>query len=304
MRSSSLVIGKEDANNYIIAGKNFQAFFSKTNGALNSYLSNGQEQIFAPLLPHFTRPHTDNDLKGWKPHVKLKQWYNPGMRLKSITQKNETASATIISVYSLIHDSATVEVRYTVNGNGVIKIDYALKVLPGLPNIPKVGMQGGIKRQYENITWYGKGLMENYIDRNYGFDAAIYSQNIFQFMEPYVIPQENGNRTDVRWMFLHDKQNKGLMVVADSLLSMSAWPYTQKNIEEAKHTIDLNDAGFITLNIDLVQMGLGGNDNWSDVGAPLSKYQIPAKNHSYSFYLLPVKSLKKQAIDVVNEIKY
>ena len=108
-------------------------------------------------------------------------------------------------------------------------------------------------------------------------------------MEPYAVPQENGNRTDVRWMFLADSKNEGLMVVADSLLSMSAWPYTEENIETAKHTNKLRDAGYLTLNIDLIQMGVGGNDSWSDVAAPLEKYQIPSKKYSYSFYLVPMK---------------
>lgn len=78
----------------------------------------------------------------------------------------------------------------------------------------------------------------------------------------------------------------------------------KKNIEEAKHTIDLKDAGFITLNIDLVQMGLGGSDNWSDVGAPLPQYQIPAKDYEYGFYLMPcILAGKKQVEDVVNDLR-
>ena len=165
-------------------------------------------------------------------------------------------------------------------------------------------MQCGIERSYENISWYGKGLMENYIDRNYGFDAAIYSQNIFDFIEPYAVPQENGNRTDVRWMFLSNKSNEGLLIIADSLLSMSAWPYTENNIENSKHTIDLKDAGFITLNIDLVQMGVGGNDSWSDVAAPLEKYQIPAKDYHYGFYLVPYKKGKEQMPAAIKSFKF
>lgn len=288
LKVSNSITTKEDAKNIVVAGKDFQLSFDKANGALSSYRVNGEEQIFAPLLPHFKRPLTDNDLKGWKPHIKLKQWYNTGMSLRSISQeKTAEGNVSIVSHYTLIYDSANVTVRYTVGSDGTIKVDYALSCKPGLPNIPKVGMQCGVKRDYENITWYGKGPMENYIDRSYGFDAAVYSKNIFDFMEPYVIPQENGNRTDVRWMSFSNKSGKGLTIVADSLLSMSAWPYTEENIEAAKHTNKLKDAGYITLNIDLMQMGLGGNDNWSDVGAPLDKYQIPAKNYSYSFYLKP-----------------
>jgi beta-galactosidase len=108
-------------------------------------------------------------------------------------------------------------------------------------------------------------------------------------MEPYVMPQENSNRTDVRWMSLSNKENQGLMVVADSLLSMSAWPCTEDNINMAKHTNELKDAGFITLNIDLRQMGVGGNTSWPNDAAPIEKYQIKARPYHYSFWLLSLR---------------
>jgi len=147
-------------------------------------------------------------------------------------------------------------VVYTINADGIIRVDYILNVKNGLPNIPKVGMECGINNKYTQIEYFGRGPLENYVDRRYGMDAGIYNQNIYDFMENYVVPQENGNRTDVRWMYLNDpKTRDGLLIVADSLLSMSAWPYTEKNIEEAKHTNKLKAADYITLNIDLIQMG-------------------------------------------------
>jgi beta-galactosidase len=260
-------------------------------------------------LPHFTRPLTDNDKRGWKPQRKLKQWYDNTPELVNISVGKFDGSAgsgvVVSSHYALINDSARVTVNYYVHGNGVVKIEYALDVKPGLPNIPKVGMQMGINRNYDNIEWYGKGPLENYVDRRYGFDEGIYDLPLNEFMENYVVPQENGNRTDVRWMNLWDKRTReGLLVVADSLLSMSAWPYTEENILAAKHTNKLKDAGFITLNIDLVQMGVGGNDSWSDVAAPLEEYQVKAKPHSYSFYILPFKKLKEQPGNAAKIIKF
>ena len=103
---------------------------------------------------------------------------------------------------------------------------------------------------------------------------------------------------------LDNKKKEGLLVVADSLLSMSAWPYTEQNISTAKHTNNLKDAGYSTLNIDLTQMGVGGNDSWSDVAAPLEKYQIPAKAYNYSFYLLPVKASQEKITEIVKKIKF
>ena len=94
------------------------------------------------------------------------------------------------------------------------------------------------------------------------------------------------------------------MVVADSLLSMSAWLYTEENIQNAKHTNKLKDAGYITLNIDLIQMGVGGNDSWSDVAAPLEQYQVKAQPYHYSFYIVPFNSKNKTPGERAKEIKY
>ena len=292
----------DDDQSCVVKGKGFVITFNKTNGALVSYQWNGKEQIRKPFLPHFKRPLTDNDRRGWKAQRKLRQWYEVDLKLTGFTRTPGNGPAQVSAQYSMIHDSATVTISYSISTTGAVKIDYYLHANPALPNIPKIGMQGGINRSYENITWYGKGLMENYIDRSYGFDAAIYSQNIFDFMEPYAVPQENGNRTDVRWMFLTNK-GEGLLVVADSLLSMSAWPYTEENIENSRHTNKLRDAGFITLNIDLVQMGVGGNDSWSDVAAPLEKYQLPAKEYRYSFYILPAR-VSENPGDLARTIKF
>jgi len=298
----------ETEEGFSIKKAGYFIFISKKTGALESYKMKGKEQIVAPLLPHFTRPQTDNDKRGFKTHRVLKQWYESKAKLveikKGVFGNHRGYGEFISSVYSLINDSAKVTVNYFIHENGLIKVEYSLIAKPGLPNIPKIGMQMGIDSSFKQIEYFGRGPLENYIDRRYGADVGIYNQNIFDFMEPYVVPQENGNRTDVRWMYLHNQQSKdGLLVVADSLLSMSAWPYTEENIQNAKHTNKLKDAGFITLNIDLMQMGVGGNDSWSEVAAPLEQYQIKPKNYQYSFYLIPFNAKKKSAGERAKEIK-
>jgi beta-galactosidase len=297
------------ANLDIYSGVNFEVGISKQNGALVSYKWKGKQLVFAPLLPRFTRPLTDNDKRGWKPNKKLKQWYQNDLKfVSSSAGKFDATSGTdlmVSSTYSLIHDSAQVVVKYSIANTGTVKVKYELKVKSGLPNIPKVGMQMGILRGYDNIYWYGKGPMENYTDKRYGFDAAIYNLHVNDFMEHYAVPQENGNRTDVRWMFFSNTKNQqGLVFVADSLLSMSASPYTDENVQLAKHTNKLKDAGYLNVNIDLIQMGVGGNDSWSNVAAPLQQYQIPAKNYNYSFYLLPFEGKREELIDRVKRIKF
>lgn len=279
----------EDSDKAVVKGANFKIQFNKNNGALTSYQFNGVEQVLSPLLLNFTRPLTDNDRKGWKPNKVLKAWYKARPKLNNFAVDSLKDEVKITSTYTVIPDSASVELTYHVYPEGIIKLDYALKASEDLPNIPRIGMQMGVKKEYDLLNWYGKGPLENYIDRNHGFQIKRYSLKLKNFVEPYVMPQENGNRTEVRWMALTEPQKeKGLLVVSEQKpLNMSAWPYTQENLNEAKHTYDLKDPGFITLNIDLNQMGVGGNDSWSHVGQPLEKYQIPAKNYRYSFYLVP-----------------
>ena len=167
-------------------------------------------------------------------------------------------------------------------------------------------MQMGIQKGFDQISWYGKGELENYIDRSFGFTVGKYSLPINQFIEPYVKPQENANRIGVRWMaFSTPQKNKGLLVVNDTkVLSMSAWPFTQQNLNEAKHTFDLKNPGFLTINIDLIQMGVGGNDSWSPVSRPIEKYEIPSGDYQYSFYLVPFAEAKNGLDSSLKKFKY
>ncbi len=296
---------EESTTNYQVKGVGFNIKFNKENGALNSFVFNGEEQVFAPLLPNFTRPLTDNDSKGWKPHKKLKQWYDNEPKLLSVSSKTTGNDVVVVSEYEMIKDSANVTVTYNIKPDGVIKVDYKLKASNDLPNIPKVGMHMGIKNDFRQMSWYGKGELENYVDRSFGFPIARYSLPLEDFVEPYVRPQENGNRTEVRWLAsTTENKNEGVLMVGNEPLSMSVWPYTEENINEAKHTYDLKNPGYLTLNIDLKQMGVGGNDSWSPVSAPLEKYQIPSKNYEYSFYISPFNLSKSGLEKTLEKFNY
>ena len=273
-----------------VKGSDFAVHFSKENGALSSFKKAGIEYIYQPLLPHFTRPLTDNDRRGWKAQKLLATWYEGKLELKTVNSKTlKNGSFKVVSTYDVANGSALATVTYLLDPSGVLQVAEAFKPLKdSLPDLPKIGMQMGVKKSLRTVSWYGRGLMANYIDRRAGFPVGKYSLSLDSsaYLEPYVVPQEAGNRTDIRWMTLTSRDSKtGIKVVADSLLSMSAWPYTEQNINQAKHTIDLKDAGYITLNIDLIQMGVGGNDSWSPVAAPLPKYMIPAMPYQYSFRL-------------------
>ncbi len=296
---------KELPDAYQISAKGFSLEINKENGALSSYRWNGEEQLFSPLLPHFSRPLTQNESAGWKPHKKLKCWYDAVPKVLSIDTKALHDGIQVTTNYEIVADSATCQVVYTVRGDGLVKVDFELKADKALPNLPKVGMSCGIADSYRNIQWYGKGLFENYCDRTTGFPSAVYELPLNDFIEPYVVPQENGNRMDVRWMYLSDEaKNNGILVVADSLINMSAWAWTEDNINQSKHTNELVEAGYLTLNIDLKQMGVGGNTSWRDVSQPEPHYQIEADNYSYSFFIRPLAAKKSDLTQKVFEYKF
>lgn len=286
---------RSEGTNFELSGPDFKLRFCKANGALVSFVHQGRELIEGAFLPNFTRPQTDNDRRAWKSHEALRQWYRAEPALVS-SEAVQLASGQVrvSSRYEIVPDSASVFVDYTMDASGVLKVDYRLDAHPELPNLPKVGMQGAVNRSFDQLSYYGRGPLENYIDRRFGFAAGVYQQALEDFMEPYVMPQENGNRTDVRWMHLADAAQGGLLVAADSLLSVGAWPYTEENIQEATHTYQLVDAGKIVLNVDLVQMGLGGNNSWSPVGKPVEQYRIPSGTYTYSFYLIPARGTARE----------
>jgi beta-galactosidase len=291
---------------YKVKGASFEIVINKENGALSSYIFNGEEQIFAPLLPNFVRPLTDNDKRGWKSQKVLKQWYKAKPKLIGTKMAMAIDGTIITSDYEIIKDSAQVQVVYKITEKGIIKVDYSLKASNKLPNIPKIGMQMGVQRKFDQISWYGKGELENYNDRSFGSFVGKYSLPINDFIEHYPKPQENGNRTEVRWMALTTPQkNKGLLVVNDNkVLSMSAWPYTQETLSAATHTYELKDPGFLTLNIDLIQMGVGGNDSWTSVAQPLEQYQIKSGDYQYSFYITPFNGSKTELESSLKKFKY
>ena len=101
----------------------------------------------------------------------------------------------------------------------------------------------------------------------------------------YSRPQENGNRTDVRWLTLTDNNGTGLLVAGSPLLSVSAWPFSMEDLEQATHTHELPRRNFITLNLDYKQMGVGGDNSWGARTHP--EYMLPARPYTYRFRLKP-----------------
>ncbi|WGK65237.1 glycoside hydrolase family 2 TIM barrel-domain containing protein [Croceiramulus getboli] len=286
---------KDSESRIVLQGKDFTISFGKTTGALESLQSNGYELIANPLSPNFWRPVTDNDRGGGQTPKTLGIWKEAGNQAK--LQKFEVLESSdtriqIKSSYRLDEVSSNLYVVYTVYGDGTVQVDNSFEIdeSADLPMLPKYGMQMQLPKALNHAVYLGKGPHENYQDRQSSADVGLFEFQVAEDFNSYIRPQESSNRTEVRWMSLTDASGRGLYVGGmSSSLSMSAKPYSTRNIDDALHTFDLKEEEFITLNIDLTQMGVGGDDSWSQAALPHEEFRVPAQDYRYSFILKAVK---------------
>ncbi len=149
--------------------------------------------------------------------------------------------------------------------------------------LPKVGTQLFVPNGLQQVQWFGRGPYENYPDRKLGTKTSLHSATVSDLYTPYVRPQENGNRSDVRWVELTDASGKGFRVEGD-MLHFSAHEYSLENLTEAAHTTDIEKAEQITLNIDYATSPVGGCSFEQNFRTELF---LDADRYEYGFVLKP-----------------
>ena len=276
---------------FTVTGKGFSVTVGRKNGAITSFKSGQVELIAAPLEPNFWRVPIDND-RGNKMPKRLSVWKNAGptRKVTSVTaEQTGPKSVRITAEATLAAGNSTWRNVYTITGDGGVKVECGIKPSGKAPNLPRIGMQLAIPAAFDTMTWFGRGPHETYMDRKTGGAVGRYSGRVGDLVHPYVRPQENANRTDVRWVTLTNARGVGLRAVglSPALLSVSAWPYTMADLSAGRHTHDLPRRDTITVNIDHKQMGVGGDNSWG--ARPHGEYLLPAKSYTYSFQLQAVR---------------
>jgi beta-galactosidase/evolved beta-galactosidase subunit alpha len=142
-----------------------------------------------------------------------------------------------------------------------------------------------LPKQFENVKWDGKGPGEAYVDSRQGNRYGVWSMKVADLYTPYIYPQENGNRHDVKWSTFTNQMGLGLSVLGEPSFDFSAHYYTTKDFEEAEHTYDLQKKDFITLKLDYQQHGIGSASCGPDV---LKKYRLNTDRFEFSLGFKPV----------------
>lgn len=276
-----------------INGKGFNMMFSIQEGGLISLRYDDKEYITRAPKTSFFRATTDND-RGNGHNFRCSQWQIAGQHQKLVDFKLKEEENKVILEYKFIMPTSvetTNTVIYTVTADGEINVNLKYKGVEGMAEIPLYGMDFKLKKELGNFKYYGLGPDENYIDRNEGTRLGVFENTAMNNMSKYLIPQECGNRTGVRWVKVTDDNGEGLCFKYDKKpFELSVLPYSAYEIENAMHIDELPKVNYTWVRIIAKQMGVGGDDSW---GAPVhDQYLIPScEDIDFSFTVTKAQNL-------------
>ena len=289
------VVRNNDNNYLIVTGEDFRIEFDKHNGYLCHYEADGLSYLKegSVLKPNFWRAPTDNDF-GAGLQNRYRVWLNPELKLTSLDQRMENGLAIVETRYDIPAVKGQLALTYVINNRGAIQVTQQLKAdkTMKVSDLFRFGMQLQMPRSFDNIEYYGRGPVENYADRNHASFLGRYRQSVDSQFYPYVRPQENGNKTDLRWWRVLNVGGSGLEIKAETPFSASALHYTVESLDEGtkkiqRHSNEVEQADLTNVLIDKAQMGLGCIDSWGAL--PLEKYRLPYQDYSFTFTLTPVQ---------------
>ena len=295
LKSNSSLTVVENTKEVIVKNKSVLLTVDKTSGYITSFKAKGINVVSTPLKLNFWRAETEND-EAYRKSLKKQNeldWMDAGDNFKAtnVSVSAEEKGKVIVNVSGeILKPSTKINLVYTILGSGEVKVDYNVKIAEGEPNAPRIGMQFDIADTYGKLTYFGKGPHPNYADRNYGSHVGLYSGKAKTMSYEYVYPEEFGNHTETRWFKVENLRGRGVLVKGEDKLSFSVVPYSTINLQEANHTNELITRDVLTVNIDLKQTGVGGDDTWSPSAEPHKEYLNSPGNYNYSFYLVPFQS--------------
>ncbi len=276
-------------NKILINYGDLKAEICLKTGALSSFQYKGNAMISEPIIPCFWRVPTDND-EGGGSNSYASRWRKAGLDAYTVTIKNfgvDTSFLSSIVVTSMLEfkeGSIVHKATYQFHDDGRISVYNRFDLLNDFPPLARVGVEFAMPSTFNSINWFGRGPFESYQDRKESAHFGIYSGKVADQHFPHVMPQENGNKTDVIWMNIIGL-NRGLKIESKGLLNMNIQNYSQKALNTSKTSHELVRGDNTYVHIDLQQMGVGGDDSWTPRVHP--EYQLNAKSYEFGFTLKP-----------------
>jgi beta-galactosidase len=284
-----------------IGDRQVQARFDKSTGVLAAYGSNEENKLVAGPRLHVWRGATDNDgiklmldQQKWKP---LTRWLALGLDKvqQQLAGLHLTETEDGLPAVEVVHqvsgrgrwDDFVHTHRYVLQPVGDLLVENHVRLAEEITDPPRIGVDLVLQPALEQLTWYGRGPWENYSDRKASTQVGIYQSSVTQEYVPYIMPQEHGHKTDVRWLRLTDDQGVGLQVNGEPTLEFSASHYTDEALYAARHTVDLQPLPEVILHIDGAHRGLGTASCGPDT---LERYRLLDREYRFTYRLSAVET--------------
>ena len=283
---------------YTISAKGMAVTVNRWTGELDYLDVDGQPMLEEgySVVPNFWRAPTDNDY-GAGLQNRFRDWKDADRKLQSISLSGNDKARTITANYKMNRVDAQLVITYTLTANGQLIVSENLDVNEEAKNKPQMfrfGMQWVMPEAYYTINYYGRGPIENYIDRNNSQQLGVYKQEVADQYWSYIRPQESGNKTDVRYWQMLDKQGRGLQFQATGAMEASALDFLPEDLDDGprkdahqSHSGDLTPRKFNVIQLQARQFGLGCVTSW---GAwPRGEYQMSWRDYSFTYIVSAVK---------------
>ena len=246
-----------------------------------------------PITPEFWRATTDNDY-GARLQQRFAKWRNPQMRLKGC----QVGDNSVVATFDMPDVKAKLTMTYTLQENGevVIRQQMTTDKEAKESDMFRYGVQLQMPKAFDEVYYYGRGPIENYIDRKNSEFIGYYRNKVADEYFPYVRPQESGNHTDVRWFRVLNKQGRGLEFYAGAPIECSALNYLLEDLDDGPHkdkkwghhSGDLIERPLTQVHIQQRQFGLGCVNSW---GAwPRPEYRLGYGDKDFTFVIKPLRN--------------
>ena len=253
-----------NSGNGMVYNDDFTVSFDKASGEITSLIMKGEELLKGNVKDNFWRAPTLNDevdswaLPRWKKaglqHLTAK---TGGMHFERLDGNTVSVNAAVEYYDGMGQLQIVVNKVYLIDGEGNISITNRIEPMETVISLPKVGMQFTFPLDYRNLTYFGKDT-ENYPDRNASGKIGLYKVDALDLFEHHVVPQDNGNHSDMRWLALtSDKSMVGLFVKMKDPFNFSVYNYDDDNLTAARRINQLEHKDFLTVNIDYKQAPIG-----------------------------------------------
>ncbi len=287
----------ESVGSMDISGKDFSVRFDTSTGTISSIIIDGTETILTGPAFDIWRAPTDNDgIKSWsgQEHKALGQWLAHDLNQMELTlnkiqpERGDNGSVIVYveqtgKVPSL-PEAFTVSQKYTIFESKDIVVENTIVANEQLPALPRIGFIMTLQPGMDNLKWFGRGPHESYWDRKAGAPVGCYSGKVIDQYVPYIMPQENGNKTDTRWMLLANDSGSGLIFSAMDVMEFNASHFTADDLYGSYHTNELDPRDEIILHLDLHQCGLGTG---SCGPATREEYKLYPGKYNFNYRIRP-----------------